>query len=169
MADTFDADDIAQWRRQIHAIPELGYEEVETGRLVAAKLRAFGIETHEGWAKTGGVGVLHGRGGPGRVVGLRADMDALPMQEANRFAHASTVKGRMHACGHDGHTAMLLGAARELARASDFQGTVVFIFQPAEEALGGGQVMIDEGLFDRFQIEEVYGLHNWPQIPAGTI
>lgn len=169
MADTFDMDDVAQWRRQIHALPELGFEEVATSALVAEKLRGFGIETHTGWAKTGVVGVLHGRRGAGRVIGLRADMDALPMQEMNRFGHASTVKGRMHACGHDGHTAMLLGAARALAADADFAGTVVFIFQPAEEALGGANMMIAEGLFDRFGIEEVYGLHNWPQLPAGTI
>ncbi len=169
MADTNILDETVLWRRHIHARPELGYEEVLTSAFVADKLRSFGIETHEGWAKTGLVGVLRGRHGPGRVIGLRADMDALPMQEMNHFGHASTFAGRMHACGHDGHTAMLLGAARDLALDPDFKGTVCFIFQPAEEALGGGQVMVDEGLFDQFNIEEVYGLHNWPQLPAGTI
>ncbi len=162
-------DDIAQWRRHIHARPELGYEEVETSAFVADKLRSFGIETHTGFATTGVVGVIHGNRGPGRTIALRADMDALPMTEMNRFQHASTHAGRMHACGHDGHTAMLLGAARQLAHDPDFAGTVVLIFQPAEEALGGAQVMIDEGVFERFGIEEVYGLHNWPQMPAGTI
>ena len=162
-------DDIAQWRRHIHARPELGYEEVQTSAFVADKLVSFGIETHMGFATTGVVGVIHGKRGAGKTVALRADMDALPMTEMNRFTHASTHVGRMHACGHDGHTAMLLGAARELAREPDFAGTVVLIFQPAEEALGGAQVMIDEGVFDRFGIEEVYGLHNWPQMPAGTI
>ena len=169
MADAFDISDVAGWRRQIHAKPELGFEEHQTSALVAEKLRSFGIETHTGWAKTGVVGVLRGQRGPGKVIGLRADMDALPMQEMNRFAHASTFKGRMHACGHDGHTAMLLGAARELAIDADFAGTVVFIFQPAEEALGGGRMMLDEGLFEHFGVDEVYGLHNWPQLPAGTI
>ena len=169
MADDLNWDDVAQWRRQIHANPEIGFEEVVTSAFVAEKLRAFGIETHTGWAKTGVVGVLQGQLGPGRVIGLRADIDALPMQEMNRFGHASKVKGRMHACGHDGHTAMLLGAARDLAAQPDFAGTVVFIFQPAEEALGGGKMMVDEGLLDHFAIEEVYGLHNWPQLPAGTI
>jgi len=162
-------DDIAQWRRHIHARPELGYEEVQTSAFVADKLNSFGIETHTGFATTGVVGVIHGKRGAGKTIALRADMDALPMTEMNRFTHASTHVGRMHACGHDGHTAMLLGAARELAREPDFAGTVVLIFQPAEEALGGAQVMIDEGVFDRFGIEEVYGLHNWPQMPAGTI
>ncbi len=169
MADTAGIDDIAQWRRQIHARPEIGFEEVITSGFVAGKLREFGIETHQGLAKTGVVGVLHGKRGPGRTVALRADMDALPMQEMNSFAHAATFKGRMHACGHDGHTAMLLGAARDLARDPDFKGTVVFIFQPAEEALGGGRVMVEEGVLDRFNIEEIYGLHNWPQLPAGRI
>ncbi len=169
MADALDMDEVALWRRHLHARPELGFEEVQTARFVAGKLRDFGIETHEGLARTGVVGVLNGRHGPGRVIGLRADMDALPMQEMNRFAHASTSAGRMHACGHDGHTAMLLGAAQSLAADPDFRGTVVFIFQPAEEALGGGKVMVEEGMLDRFAIQEVYGLHNWPQMPAGQI
>jgi hippurate hydrolase len=167
MPDRFS--EVAEWRRHIHARPELGYEEVKTSAFVADKLRSFGIETHTGFATTGVVGVIPGRRGPGRTIALRADMDALPMTEMNAFGHASTHAGRMHACGHDGHTAMLLGAARELAAAPDFAGTVVLIFQPAEEALGGAKVMIDEGVFERFGIEEVYGLHNWPQMPAGTI
>ncbi len=166
---TTDTDIIAQWRRQIHSQPELGYEEVLTSALVADKLRAFGIEVTDGWATTGLVGILHGKRGPGRVIGLRADMDALPMQEGNLFPHASKFAGRMHACGHDGHTAMLLGAAKALAADPDFAGTVCFVFQPAEEALGGASIMIEEGLFDRFGITEIYGLHNWPQLPAGTI
>ena len=167
MADTFS--EVADWRRQIHAQPELGYEEVKTAAFVADKLRGFGIEAHTGFATTGVVGMIEGRRGPGRTIALRADMDALPMTEMNGFAHASTHAGRMHACGHDGHTAMLLGAARQLAADPDFSGRVVLIFQPAEEALGGAQVMIDEGVFERFGVEEVYGLHNWPQLPAGTI
>jgi hippurate hydrolase len=167
MPDTLS--DIAEWRRHIHARPELGYEEVLTSAFVADKLKSFGIETHTGFATTGVVGVIDGKRGSGRTIALRADMDALPMTEMNRFTHASTHAGRMHACGHDGHTAMLLGAARELTRDRDFAGRVVLIFQPAEEALGGAKVMIDEGVLDRFGIEEVYGLHNWPQMPAGTI
>jgi len=167
MPDTFS--DVAEWRRHIHARPELGYEEVKTSAFVADKLKSFGIETHTGFATTGVVGVIPGARGPGRTIALRADMDALPMTEMNPFGHASTHAGRMHACGHDGHTAMLLGAARELARNPDFSGAVVLIFQPAEEALGGARVMIEEGVLDRFEVDEVYGLHNWPQMPAGTI
>jgi len=172
MADTLS--EVAEWRRHIHALPELGYEEVKTAAFVADKLRGFGIETHTGFATTGVVGVIegkrgHGKRGLGRAIALRADMDALPMTEMNHFAYVSTHAGRMHACGHDGHTAMLLGAARDLAADPDFFGRVVLIFQPAEEALGGAQVMIEEGVLDRFGVEEVYGLHNWPQMPAGTI
>ena len=167
MPDTFS--DVAEWRRHIHARPELGYEEVLTSAFVADKLKSFGIESHTGFATTGVVGVIPGKRGPGRTIALRADMDALPMTEMNRFGHASTHAGRMHACGHDGHTAMLLGAARDLAADPDFAGTAVLIFQPAEEALGGARVMIEEGVLDRFKVEEVYGLHNWPQMPAGTI
>ena len=169
MADSHPTDDVADWRRHIHARPELGFEEVLTSAFVAEKLRDFGIAVHDGWATTGLVGVLKGKRGPGRTIALRADMDALPMQEQNPFAHASTHAGAMHACGHDGHTAMLLGAARDLGADPDFSGTLCFIFQPAEEGLGGGRVMIEEGLLDHFAIEEVYGLHNWPQLPAGTI
>jgi hippurate hydrolase len=161
--------DITDWRRHLHARPELGFKEELTSAFVADRLRDFGLEVTTGWAKTGVVGVLNGRQGTGRVIALRADMDALPMDEHNDFAHASTHRGCMHACGHDGHTAMLLGAARDLAADPDFAGTVVFIFQPAEEGLGGAKVMIDEGVLDRFGVEEVYGLHNWPQLPAGAI
>ncbi len=167
MPDSFS--EVAEWRRHIHARPELGYEEVKTSAFVLDKLKSFGVETHTGFATTGVVGVIPGKRGPGKTIALRADMDALPMTEMNRFGHMSTHAGRMHACGHDGHTAMLLGAARGLSEDPDFAGTVVLIFQPAEEALGGAKVMIDEGVFERFGIEEVYGLHNWPQMPAGTI
>ncbi len=167
MPDTLS--DVAEWRRHIHALPELGYEEFKTAAFVADKLRAFGIETHTGFATTGVVGIIEGKRGPGRTIALRADMDALPMTEMNRFAYVSTHAGRMHACGHDGHTAMLLGAARDLAADPDFSGRVVLIFQPAEEALGGAKIMIEEGVLERFGVEEVYGLHNWPQMPAGTI
>ena len=161
--------DMTAWRRDIHAHPELAYEEHRTSDLVAAKLADWGIEVHRGLAETGVVGTLKGRGGSGRAIGLRADMDALPMPEANSFAHASKNPGTMHACGHDGHTAMLLGAARYLAETRNFDGVVRFIFQPAEEGKGGGLKMIEDGLFDRFDCEQVYGLHNWPEMPANTI
>ncbi|QJE73095.1 amidohydrolase [Aerophototrophica crusticola] len=162
--------DMTQWRHQIHANPELGFEEHQTSALVAAKLAEWGIEVHRGLAGTGVVGVLHGAKGPnGRAVGLRADMDALPMQEANDFAHASKVPGKMHACGHDGHTTMLLGAARYLAETRNFDGTVNFIFQPAEEGKGGGRKMVEEGLFEKFPCDLVFGMHNWPDMPPGEI
>ncbi len=159
-------DELVAWRRDLHAHPELAFDERRTSDLVAQRLADFGIEVHRGLATTGVVGVL--RGAPGnRAIGLRADMDALPMQEDNDFGHRSRNAGRMHACGHDGHTTMLLGAARWLAQAPDFAGTVYFIFQPAEEKLGGAQRMIDEGLFERFPVEAVYGMHNWPGLPVG--
>lgn len=162
--------DMTAWRRQIHEHPETAYEEVKTSALVAAKLEEFGLEVHRGLAGTGVVGVLRGAGEPnGRTIALRADMDALPMQEDNEFAHASKVPGKMHACGHDGHTAMLLGAARYLAETRDFSGTVNFIFQPAEEGAGGGQRMVREGLFERFPCEMIFGMHNWPELPPGII
>jgi amidohydrolase len=160
------APEMAEWRQDFHANPELGFEEVRTGGVVAAKLAEWGIEVHRGIAKTGVVGVLR-NGASGRSIGLRADMDCLPMEEANGFAHRSTVPGRMHACGHDGHTATLLGAAKYLAETRNFDGTVHFIFQPAEEGGGGGKVMVDEGLFRRFPCDAVYGLHNDPAIPLG--
>ncbi|MDR6769574.1 M20 aminoacylase family protein [Azospirillum sp. BE72] len=163
-------DDMTAWRRDIHAHPELGFEEERTSDIVAAKLAEFGITVHRGLGGTGVVGTLKGLGtGSGRAIGLRADMDALPMPEANDFDHASRHAGKMHACGHDGHTAMLLGAARYLAETRNFDGTVHFIFQPAEEGLGGAKRMIDDGLFRQFDCEQVYGLHNWPELPAGQI
>jgi hippurate hydrolase len=163
-------DDMTAWRRDIHAHPELGFEEERTSDIVAAKLAEFGITVHRGLGGTGVVGTLKGLGtGSGRTIGLRADMDALPMPEANDFDHASRHAGKMHACGHDGHTTMLLGAARYLAETRNFDGTVHFIFQPAEEGLGGAKRMIDDGLFRQFDCEQVYGLHNWPELPAGQI
>jgi hippurate hydrolase len=155
-------------RRDIHAHPELAFCETRTSGLVARELESCGLEVHRGLAKTGVVGVLRAGGGR-RMIGLRADMDALPLIEQNDFPHRSVEHGRMHACGHDGHTAMLLGAARHLARQPDFDGTVVFIFQPAEEAEGGAAAMIADGLFERFPVEAVYGLHNWPDLPAGEM
>jgi hippurate hydrolase len=161
--------DMTAWRRDIHAHPELGFEEYRTSDLVATKLQEFGIEVHRGLAGTGVVGTLRGSGGGNRAIGLRADMDALPMPEANSFEYASRNPGKMHACGHDGHTAMLLGAARYLAETRDFDGIVHFIFQPAEEGMGGGERMLREGLFEKFDCEQVYGMHNWPELPANTI
>ena len=158
--------EIQALRRDIHAHPELRYEEQRTADLVAAKLTEWGIEVHRGLGKTGVVGVLRGGSGP-RSVGLRADMDALPIQELNSFEHRSTHQGKMHACGHDGHTAMLLGAAQHLAKNLDFDGTVVFIFQPAEEGGAGAKAMIADGLFERFPVDAVFGIHNWPGMPAG--
>ena len=156
-------------RRDIHAHPELGFEETRTSQLVADKLAEWGIETHRGLAKTGVVGVIKGRKDGGRAVGLRADMDCLPMNETGDAPHKSKVAGRMHACGHDGHTTMLLGAARYLAQTRNFDGTVHLIFQPAEEGGGGGRVMVEEGLFARFPCDAVYAIHNWPGLPPGKI
>ena len=157
------------WRRDLHAHPELGFEEHRTAALVAAELRVAGIEVAEGLAGTGVVGTLRGRPG-NRAVALRADMDALAMTEATGAPYASTVPGKMHACGHDGHTAMLLGAAKWLAANRErFGGTVHFVFQPAEESRGGGQRMVAEGLFERFPADAVYGLHNLPGLPLGSI
>ena len=154
-------------RRDIHAHPELAFEERRTAELVARHLEALGIETHRGVGGTGVVGVVRGRRGL-RAIGLRADMDALPITERNEFAHKSTVHGCMHACGHDGHTTMLLGAAEALAARRDFDGTVYLIFQPAEEGEGGAPAMIADGLFERFPMEAVFGMHNWPGMEAGT-
>ncbi|WP_250502649.1 M20 aminoacylase family protein [Caballeronia sp. AZ7_KS35] len=159
-------DEIKTLRRTIHAHPELRYEEVGTAKLVAESLESWGIQVHRGLGKTGVVGVLK-RGAGSASIGLRADMDALPIQELNTFGHRSTNDGRMHACGHDGHTAMLLGAAKYLARHGKFDGTVVFIFQPAEEGGAGAKAMIEDGLFKRFPVDAVFGIHNWPGIPAG--
>jgi len=154
-------------RRDIHAHPEAGFEETRTAALVAERLRAWGIEVAEGIAKTGVVGTLQGRHPGNRAIGLRADMDALFITEKTGLPYASQVPGRMHACGHDGHTAMLLGAARYLAENPDFSGTVHFIFQPAEEGLGGARVMIEDGLLERFPLAAVYGMHNAPEVELG--
>jgi amidohydrolase len=160
--------ELSRLRRDIHAHPELGFEESRTSDLVAAKLAAIGCEVHRGLAKTGVVGTLRS-GNATRSIGLRADMDALPIQECNDFAHRSTHEGKMHACGHDGHTATLLGAAQYLAETRNFEGAVHFIFQPAEEGQGGGRVMVEEGLFDRFPCDAVFALHNKPGLPLGQI
>jgi hippurate hydrolase len=160
-------EELTAWRRDFHAHPELGYEEVRTSALVAERLASWGIEVHRGIGKTGVVGVLRNGNGQGRL-GIRADMDALPMPEANGFAHKSGIEGKMHGCGHDGHTTMLLGAAKYLAETRNFDGTVYVIFQPAEENLAGGEVMVKEGLFTRFPMERVFGMHNWPGAPEGT-
>jgi amidohydrolase len=159
-------DDMTAWRRDLHAYPEIGFEEERTSEIVAQKLAEFGIEVHRGLAGTGVVGTL--RNGEGPAIGLRADMDALPMTETADIPHKSTIPGKMHACGHDGHTTMLLGAARYLAETKRFNGTVHFIFQPAEEGKGGGRVMVEEGLFDKFPVKAVFGMHNWPGMPVGT-
>jgi hippurate hydrolase len=154
-------------RRDLHAHPELRFEEHRTAGVVAEKLRAWGLEVTTGVGGTGVVGTLR-RGTSTRAIGLRADMDALPLQEHNTFDHASTYEGRMHACGHDGHTAMLLAGARWLSLHGGFDGIAHFIFQPAEEGGAGAQKMIDEGLFERFPCEAVFGMHNWPGTPVGT-
>ena len=158
--------ELTHWRRDIHAHPELGFEETRTADIVATKLETFGLEVHRGIGKTGVVGVLRS-GSSNRSVGLRADMDALPIIEANTFAHRSTQQGRMHACGHDGHTTMLLGAAQYLAETRAFDGIVNFIFQPAEEGIGGARAMIADGLFERFPCDNVFGMHNRPGLPLG--
>src|SRR5262245_59093089 len=167
--------EITAWRRDIHAHPELLYDVHRTAGTVADKLKSFGCdEVVTGIGRTGVVGVIRGgkgqqgKGGQGgRVIGLRADMDALPIEEANDVPYKSTVPGKMHACGHDGHTAMLLGAARYLAETRNFAGTAIVIFQPAEEGGAGGKAMVQDGLMDRFGIEEVYGMHNYPGLPVG--
>lgn len=161
-------EEITAWRRDIHENPELQFDVHRTAGLVAAKLREFGCdEVVEGIGKTGVVGVIRGKGAGGRVIGLRADMDALPIEEQTGAPHASRVPGKMHACGHDGHTAMLLGAAKYLSETRNFAGTAVVIFQPAEEGGGGGREMVNDGMMERFGIEEVYGMHNMPGTPAG--
>jgi amidohydrolase len=160
--------DVATIRRDIHAHPELAFNETRTADLVAAELTKYGVEVHRGLAKTGVVGVIRA-GSSKRMIGLRADMDALPLKEMNDFPHRSKHEGCMHACGHDGHTAMLLGAARHLSANRNFDGTVVFIFQPAEESEGGAAVMIEEGLFSQFPVDAIYGMHNWPGIPVGEM
>ena len=162
-------DDLVAIRRDLHAHPELGFEEERTSGIVAERLAAWGFEVHRGIGKTGVVGVLRGKGSSGRRIGLRADMDALPIEEMTNLPYRSSKRGKMHACGHDGHTTMLLGAARYLAETHAFDGTAVLIFQPAEEGLGGARAMITDGLFERFPCDEVYGLHNSPHGPHGLI
>ncbi|MBV9829847.1 MAG: amidohydrolase [Alphaproteobacteria bacterium] len=161
-------DELTEIRRDIHAHPEIGFTEERTGDLVAQKLKEYGCEVHRGLAKTGVVGTLR-KGNSLRAIGLRADMDCLPMQEHNEFAHRSTQDGLMHACGHDGHTTMLLGAARYLSQTRNFEGTVHFIFQPGEEGYGGGRVMVQEGLFEKFPCDAVFAMHNKPGIPIGSM
>ena len=163
------APEMREWRHWLHRNPELGFDLPKTTGFVAEKLRAFGVdEVHEGIARTGIVAIVEGRGA-GPTIGLRADMDALPILEATGADHASETDGRMHACGHDGHTTMLLGAARYLAETRNFAGRVALIFQPAEEGGGGGDVMVREGIMDRFGIGEVYGIHNVPGVTEGVI
>ena len=166
--------EVKDWRHDLHAHPELGYEEEWTSNFVSEKLESFGIEVHRGLGKTGVIGVLKGinanqSGGGNKAIGLRADMDALPMTEENDLSYKSKFDGRMHACGHDGHTAMLLGAAKVLSLKRDFDGTVYFIFQPAEEGGGGGLAMIEDGLFEHFPMDSVWGMHNWPGMEEGTV
>ncbi|MCE7796278.1 M20 family metallopeptidase [Sphingobium sufflavum] len=159
---------LVAFRHDIHAHPELGFQEKRTASVIADQLRAIGLEVHEGVGQTGVVGVLR-NGASSRAIGLRADMDALSIQEQTNLPYASKTDGVFHGCGHDGHLAMLLGAAQHLARTRNFDGTVNFFFQPAEEGLGGARVMVEEGLFDRFPCDRVFALHNWPDLPAGTI
>ncbi len=161
--------EMTRWRQKLHQDPELAFEEKRTMRFIIRQLDDFGIEVH-GLTKTGVVGVLHGKNGPGgKAIMLRADMDGLPIQEKTGLTHASRNDGAMHACGHDGHMAMLLGAAKHLAQTRDFDGTVYFVFQPAEEHVGGAQEMIKQGLFTKFPADEVYGMHNYPGLPLGTM
>ncbi len=162
-------DEITEWRRDIHANPELLFDVHRTAGLVEEKLRDFGVdEVVTGIGRTGVVGVIRGKeNGSGKVIGLRADMDALPIQEIRDLPHKSTVEGKMHACGHDGHTAMLLGAAKYLAETRNFDGTAIVIFQPAEEGGGGGREMVEDGMMDKFGVEQVYGMHNMPGLPVG--
>ncbi len=162
-------DEMAEWRQDIHAHPELAFEEHRTSQLVAEKLESWGIKVTRGLGKTGLVGTLEGREPGSRTIGLRADMDALPILEENDLSYKSQNEGVMHACGHDGHTTILLGAAKYLAETRNFKGTVHFIFQPAEEGYAGAKAMIKDGLFERFPCDEVYGLHNYPEMPLGSV
>jgi amidohydrolase len=163
-----DVAEITQIRRDIHAHPELCFEENRTADVIAKALTGWGIPIHRGLGKTGVVGIVK-NGSSTRAVGLRADIDALPMSEHNTFAHASTHAGKMHACGHDGHTAMLLAAAKHFSQHRNFDGTVYLVFQPAEEGGGGAREMIRDGLFDKFPMEAIFGAHNWPGMPVGTV
>ena len=158
--------EMAEWRHDLHAHPETAFEEQRTSALVAQKLESFGLRVHQGLGRTGVVGTLAAGSGK-RAIGLRADMDALHIHEKNGFGHRSRHEGKMHACGHDGHTTMLLGAAKYLSEARNFDGVVHFIFQPAEENEGGGREMVEQGLFEKFPCESVYGMHNWPGMPVG--
>ena len=159
--------EVKQWRQQIHSQPELGFKEFKTSSFIVDKLKAFGVEVHQGLGGTGVVGIL--KNGSGPAIGIRADIDALPIKEQNDIDYKSTHENCMHACGHDGHTSVLLGTAKHLSQHKDFNGTIYFIFQPAEEVLGGAKAMIDDGLFDKFPMDAVYGLHNWPGLPVGEI
>ncbi|WP_026986997.1 M20 aminoacylase family protein [Fodinicurvata fenggangensis] len=164
------AEELSEIRHDIHAHPELGFEETRTAKLVEEKLKVWGVdEVHSGIGGTGIVGVLQGKSPGNRTIGLRADMDALPIHEATDLPYASQNQGKMHACGHDSHTTMLLGAARYLAETRDFSGKVHLIFQPAEEGLGGARRMLEEGLFERFPCDEIYGMHNDPNAPEGQV
>ena len=163
------AAELTELRQDFHAHPEIGFEETRTSGIVAEKLKGWGIEVHRGIGGTGVVGVLQGRSGEGRRIGLRADMDALPMEERTNLAYRSQNEGVFHGCGHDGHTTILLGAARYLAETRDFDGTAIFIFQPAEEGLGGARAMIADKLFERFPCDEIYGLHNAPDLPQNHV
>jgi hippurate hydrolase len=160
-------EEIKQWRKLIHSQPELGFNEFKTSAFIVQKLESFGIGVHKGLGGTGVVGTL--KNGEGPTIGLRADIDALPIEEQNNIEHKSTHANCMHACGHDGHTSIMLGTAKYLSENRNFNGTVHFIFQPAEEVLGGAKKMIDDGLFEKFPMDEVYGLHNWPGLPLGEI
>jgi len=163
-------EELAAVRQDLHAHPELGFEEHRTARVITQALGLMGVEVHTGIGRTGVVAIVEGKANKsGRMIGLRADMDALPMMECNTFAHRSVNPGRMHACGHDGHTAMLLGAARYLAQTRNFDGTAVLIFQPGEEGYGGAREMIADGLFTRWNVDAVYALHNWPSLEPGQI
>src|SRR5882724_115001 len=159
--------EMTEWRQRIHAHPETAFEEHKTAELVSELLESFGISVERGVARTGVIGTLIGSVPSDRAVALRADMDALHIEEQNNFPHVSRNPGRMHACGHDGHTAMLLGAAKYLAETRNFAGTLHFIFQPAEENEGGARLMVEEGVLDRYPVEAVYGMHNWPGLPTG--
>lgn len=162
-------EDMTKWRHELHQHPETCYEEFWTSDFIAKQLDSFGIETHRGMGQTGVVGILRGQGTSNAAIGLRADMDGLPMHEANEVAYKSLTAGRMHACGHDGHMAMLLGAAKYLSQTKQFEGTVYFIFSPAEEGGAGAKAMMDDGLFQSFDVDHIWGMHNWPGLEVGKI